>query len=385
MGITKVRLTKADIIAAVRDENYGDSDLSNFANLSGSGLIERKSEGVIETVPVTDYIKTLLNDATAADARSTMGLGSMATASTSSYQPLGNELTAIQALSDTPGFLKKLGDGNYSIDNNNYLPLSGGTLPWSAVTGKPTTLNGYGITNGQPLGNELTALQALVDVTGFLKKTGDGSYSIDSNTYLPTSNEINKYISTFRKTGVTNPAINLEDGEISIPDYSSLGINPSVSPNTVAVLGTVGANIGGCSLSGFSNNSSEMALGLSGYSGKTTATENAVVMFNAAKHSGTTTVAALASNDIAFAFSNNNTTIVRIFGNGNINANGSITASSFSVGNNQVVSSRRTGWTAPTGTATRTTFATGTVTLSQLAERVKALIDDLTTHGLIGA
>jgi len=51
----------------------------------------------------------------------------------------------------------------------------------------------------------------------------------------------------------------------------------------------------------------------------------------------------------------------------------------------QVVTTRRTGWGAPTGTATRTTFATGTVTLPILAEHVKALIDDLTTHGLIGA
>ena len=51
----------------------------------------------------------------------------------------------------------------------------------------------------------------------------------------------------------------------------------------------------------------------------------------------------------------------------------------------QVVGNRATGWAAPTGTATRTTFATSTVTTAQLAERVKALIDDLTTHGLIGS
>ena len=51
----------------------------------------------------------------------------------------------------------------------------------------------------------------------------------------------------------------------------------------------------------------------------------------------------------------------------------------------QVVTSRRTGWSAGTGTATRTAFATSTVTTAQLAERVKALIDDLNTHGLIGA
>jgi hypothetical protein len=39
---------------------------------------------------------------------------------------------------------------------------------------------------------------------------------------------------------------------------------------------------------------------------------------------------------------------------------------------------------AATGTATRTTFDTTTVTTAQLAERVKALIDDLRAYGLEG-
>lgn len=43
----------------------------------------------------------------------------------------------------------------------------------------------------------------------------------------------------------------------------------------------------------------------------------------------------------------------------------------------QVVGARKTGWATATGTATRTTFDTTTVTTQQLAERVKALIDDL--------
>lgn len=41
------------------------------------------------------------------------------------------------------------------------------------------------------------------------------------------------------------------------------------------------------------------------------------------------------------------------------------------------------GWGAPTGTATRTTFDTATVTLPLLAQRVKALLDDLTSTGLL--
>lgn len=56
----------------------------------------------------------------------------------------------------------------------------------------------------------------------------------------------------------------------------------------------------------------------------------------------------------------------------------------FRVGTDQVVGARRTGWQAPTGTADRTGFDTATVGLAPLAQRVKALIDDLTLHGLIG-
>jgi hypothetical protein len=54
-----------------------------------------------------------------------------------------------------------------------------------------------------------------------------------------------------------------------------------------------------------------------------------------------------------------------------------------------IITGRATGWGQATGTLTRTTFNTSTVTLQQLAERVAALIEDLHTggnfHSLIGA
>lgn len=56
----------------------------------------------------------------------------------------------------------------------------------------------------------------------------------------------------------------------------------------------------------------------------------------------------------------------------------------YKVNGTQVIGARTTGWTAASGTATRTSFATSSVTTSQLAERVKALIEDLMTHGVIG-
>jgi hypothetical protein len=51
----------------------------------------------------------------------------------------------------------------------------------------------------------------------------------------------------------------------------------------------------------------------------------------------------------------------------------------------QVVGARDTGYAAFTGTTNKgTAYATGTVTLVQLAERVAAIQASLTTHGLIG-
>jgi len=55
------------------------------------------------------------------------------------------------------------------------------------------------------------------------------------------------------------------------------------------------------------------------------------------------------------------------------------------ISGSQCITSRRTGWGAPTGTDVRATFDTASATTQQIAERLKALIDDLTTHGLIGA
>ena len=59
----------------------------------------------------------------------------------------------------------------------------------------------------------------------------------------------------------------------------------------------------------------------------------------------------------------------------------------YKINGTQVVTARITGYTnAMTGTADRaTSYATSTITLEQLAERVKAIQDDLTTHGMIGA
>lgn len=55
------------------------------------------------------------------------------------------------------------------------------------------------------------------------------------------------------------------------------------------------------------------------------------------------------------------------------------------IASSQVVGTRKTGYSAMTGVANRATvYDTSTITLPQLAQRMKALLDDLTLHGLIG-
>lgn len=81
-------------------------------------------------------------------------------------------------------FIKK---NSWNSLQNKPTILSDDQISFSEIINKPTTLSGYGITDAQPLGNELTALQALVDTTGFLRKTGNGSYEIDTKSYLPST------------------------------------------------------------------------------------------------------------------------------------------------------------------------------------------------------
>jgi hypothetical protein len=49
----------------------------------------------------------------------------------------------------------------------------------------------------------------------------------------------------------------------------------------------------------------------------------------------------------------------------------------------RVIAQGTAAWTAPTGTASRATFDPATVTLVQLAQAVKALIDDMMANNLL--
>ena len=54
-----------------------------------------------------------------------------------------------------------------------------GQIAWSQITGTPTTLSGYGITDAQPLDADLTAIAALGS-TGYAKRTGANTWTLDT-------------------------------------------------------------------------------------------------------------------------------------------------------------------------------------------------------------
>jgi hypothetical protein len=57
----------------------------------------------------------------------------------------------------------------------------------NAAIGSGLSISSSGVLS---LGNELQALQALTDTAGLVKKTGDAAYSIDTNTYATENNAI---------------------------------------------------------------------------------------------------------------------------------------------------------------------------------------------------
>ncbi len=65
--------------------------------------------------------------------------------------------------------------------------MGGEQTDWAQVTGKPTTLAGYGITDAQSYDADLAAIAALgFTSAGFIRKTAANTYTIDTTTYLST-------------------------------------------------------------------------------------------------------------------------------------------------------------------------------------------------------
>jgi len=113
-----------------------DSDLTAFAGLSTTGLIERTGAGTAGIVTVTTAGKNLLDDADTAAQRTTLGLGTAATTASTDYAPAAQGVT----------------NGN-SHDHNGG---DGAQIAYSSLSGTPTLPSGaiVGTTASQTLTNK---------------------------------------------------------------------------------------------------------------------------------------------------------------------------------------------------------------------------------------
>ena len=486
-----LKLTNARTISTTGDITGSISGFDGSADVSGVMTLQTVNSNVGSFGSVSAIPVVTVN-----------AKGQVTAVSTNS---IGNELIAIQALSDTPGFLKKTGDGTYSIDVNSYLSLTGGTVTGNlSITGSLAgTGTGVRVVEQSLLGTVAGNTQLLWSITGIVNNiasertwirrrvagtnwetalfhngitvdtafqtpgvdtrawwerdiaTGSQSWGNANTTFFSAD-------STRFNIPLTTPSTSTTTGAITA---ASLGITGAIFANTVSAnsynlipvsrgAGGVSANtaVGSGSLQANTTGNYCSAFGVNSLLANTTGNSSTAVGVNALRvntsginltavgvgslqnnttgdNSTAVGVGALfgnatGSNLVGFgvgagrfiadgvtdltASSNScfigastkgtqNATNENVFGfNATGNGSNTVTLGDSSVTNNffrgalslngtQVISTRRTGWIAPTGTATRTTFATSTVTLSELAETVKALIDDLINHGLIGA
>lgn len=110
------------------------------------------------------------------------------------------------------------------------------TPAFSSITGKPTTLAGYGITDAQAQDADLTAIAALAGTSGLLRKTGAGTWSLDTASYL-TGNQSISLSGDASGSGTTAIAVTLANSGVTAGTYNNSAT--AVTPLTVDAKGRI--------------------------------------------------------------------------------------------------------------------------------------------------
>lgn len=148
---------------------------------------------------------------------------------------------------------------------------------FSSLSGKPTTLSGYGITDAQPLDSDLTAIAALTTTTyGRSLLTGAdaaetrttlglGTLATQSGTFSGTSSGTNtgdqSVFGTIAVSGQSNVVADQANDTLTLVAGTNITITTDASTDTI----TISASSGGISsLNGLSGSTQTFAVGTSG-------------------------------------------------------------------------------------------------------------------------
>jgi hypothetical protein len=315
------------------------ADLTALSGLSTTGLIKRTGTGTAAIVTVTAAGEAILDDATAADQRATLGAQATITGAATTIAS-SNLATSMALVSDADG--KVAAHSTVSATELGY--LDGVT---SAIQG------------------QVDAKAPLTDPQ-FTQYIGVGtaassSYPINISKASGSGEGRTMIFATNPSTGVGSmTAIKLLAGSSTAPfvihrwasEYT--GITPCQNRGGFTITdGLAGAAFV------FGNIAQTIDL-----------------VYNATVYgritAGGAYIIGSGTDDASGA-------MVQVTGNVNVHS-----GYAYYLNNVKVLGARITGWGAPTGTASRATFDTSTVTHATLSQVVKALIDDLRTHGVIG-
>ncbi|NLH78231.1 MAG: hypothetical protein GX465_14460 [Acidobacteria bacterium] len=121
-----------------------------------------------------------------------------------------------------------------------------------------------------------------------------------------------------RAAAGANPMIFINDGDISLPDWSGVGFVPAPDAETIARMGVLNGLLGGFSFQGFCEASATAtAIDISGWHGSNAPTGPCVVI-RGWKHNGSTSYSALAAAEIVCQIANMATVIATFTGGGNV-------------------------------------------------------------------
>lgn len=247
------------------------------------------------------------------------------------------------------------GTDNVFIGN----PAGGGSVTTANINASVGVDALRDVTSGS--NNAAVGTRALRNLQGGSQNVAIGPDAMIAGTG-PTSNSAIGFSAGYNLAGTNNEAI---------------GANALANASSGSLFGNTA--VGSSALTGITTSGVSYNVGIGSQAGDSisTGSQNTIIGASADVSSGS------ATNRTAIGY-NASCTADNTIQLGNSSVTYVNTQTAYRINGTQVLQARITGWGAPTGTPTRTTFATGTVTLTQLAERVKALIDDLTTHGVIG-
>lgn len=150
------------------------------------------------------------------------------------YQPVDGDLTAIAGLTGTSGLLRKTAANTWALDTTQYLTsgdIAAGitntqitnweeAYSWGNHAVAGYLLSSTAATTYQPYDADLEAISDLTS-TGFLKRTGANTWTLDNSTYLTT--ETDPVYSASVAAGITSGLVNNWNTAYSWGDHAVAG------------------------------------------------------------------------------------------------------------------------------------------------------------------